>query len=120
MGVLTAWLGSGGEAVEHVEAERRAAICAQCRMNHRDEGWLLRLFALTAAKAIRAALSKKNDLKLETSMDPLLGVCLDWRNGGGCRCILQLKVHTPGDIILKHMKEKTLRTLDPGCWILKL
>lgn len=114
MGTLTAWLGSGGECVDIKEAERRAAICAVCPKNHRTEGWLLGLFTRPAIRGIRMQLERKCDMRLETSLDPLLGLCT------ACFCVLILKVWTPPEMILKHLKPKTKAKLHPDCWIHRL
>jgi len=112
MGTLLSWLKSGGEAVPHTVAQRRALICAQCPLNKR--GGIISFFTRRAAKLIQEQIERKQRLELWTSVDALLGICK------ACRCVMELKVHTPPDVILANLKTKTRAKLDPDCWILKL
>lgn len=112
MGTLYSWLKTGGKAVLHNVAEERAMTCAQCPLNGRKG--LLSYFTRPAAALIREQLERKNDLRLWTSVDPILGTCL------ACKCVMSLKVHSPADVILKHLKPKTKAKLWSECWILKL
>ena len=53
------------------------------------------------------------DQKLQTSLDPYLGIC------EACECPMRAKVWSPVDVILKHIQPEEVEKLDPGCWILK-
>lgn len=112
MGTLLEWLRSGGRAVPHTVSHRRALTCAQCPLNQR--GGIISFFTRRAAKLIQEQIERKHQLDLWTSVDPLLGVCK------ACRCVMELKVHTPSDLILKHLKPKTKAKLWDQCWIRKL
>lgn len=112
MGTLVSWLAKGAIPVDHREAERRAEICAMCPLNQRSG--LFTYFTIKAGKAIQKEIQRKTSLDLWTTLDPLLGVCK------ACRCVMELKVHTPADFITKHLKPKTRSKLHADCWILKL
>jgi hypothetical protein len=112
MGTLVSWLAAGGKSVDHFEAERRAIVCAQCPLNKR--GGIISFFTRRAAKLIQEQIERKHDLMLWTSVDAILGVCK------ACRCVMELKVHTPSDLILDHLKPKTRAKLHEDCWIKKL
>lgn len=108
--IISSWLGEGGKPAAHEEAERRAAICANCPQN--DRGDWTRFFTQPASELIRKQLSTAKDLNLTTSKDAELQVC------AVCACPLKLKVHTPLEHILKHTDEATKARLDPRCWII--
>jgi hypothetical protein len=104
------WLGSGGQAVDPQLSAKRAAICVACPKNGAAD--LSQWFTVKASEAIQAALQKRNDLNLSTPDDLRLGVC------SACLCPMKLKVHTPLDVILGHMKPEVQNQLDARCWIL--
>lgn len=111
MGTLIDWLGSGG-GEHHDIAEGRGLVCAQCPLNRR--GGVLQFFTRPAAALIQEQIERKNDLRLWTSVDALLGTC------AACNCWMPLKVHAPADLITKHLKPKTRAKLHEDCWIRKL
>lgn len=106
---LIEWLASGGQAVVPALASGRASICVACPKN--QKGDYTRWFTIPASEAIRRELSRRNDLKLTTAFDDKLGVC------EACYCPMKLKVHTPIEIIAKHMKPEVMADLDISCWI---
>lgn len=107
------WLGSGREAVPHAQAELRAEFCAPCPMNDTNRQ-VVDWFTIPTSNMIKKALELRDDLKLNTRFDGQLGVCR------ACYCPMQLKVHTPLDIILKYLKPDIRADLAKGknCWIL--
>lgn len=104
------WEVTGGKLVEAAQANARAKVCSTCPKNM--AGDLSSFFTEAAAKLIQLQLEAKNNLKLHTDYDPLLGLC------DACGCVCKLKVWCPADIILSKMKLDTKERLDPGCWIL--
>lgn len=110
IGALYEWLGSGANPVGRGEAERRAAICATCPKNGKGD-WT-RFFTGPAVAMIRKQLDIKQDLKLETPYDEVLGVC------EACTCELKLKCWVPMEFILSYTTEETKAKLHPDCWIL--
>lgn len=111
------WLRSGREAVPSEQSARRAAVCTggeggeKCPCNGSPN--LAQWFTVKAQQLLQLELERRLDLKLSTPFDENLGVC------SACLCPMKLKVHTPTDIILKHMKPEVRKDLDPRCWILK-
>lgn len=107
---LIEWLSSGGQAVATELSAKRAGICAGCPRNQPPD-WT-KFFTVKASEMIKAELERRADLKLSTPFDNKLGICT------ACLCPMQLKVHTPLDIILKHLKPEIRSDLDGRCWIL--
>ena len=107
---ISEWQIEGGELVPQEEAEARAKICVGCPKN--ESGDLTSWFTVPAADLIKAQLEKRNEQKIRTSVDPLLGVCT------ACACPLKLKCHVPINIILLKMSAETKMALDARCWIL--
>jgi hypothetical protein len=99
----------GTQPVARAEAERRAAICADCPLNKR--GGLREFFVESIAKGITELYGVLRDLDLTTSRDKDLGTCT------ACSCPTRAKVHVPLDIIERHMKPDVRAKLDPRCWI---
>jgi hypothetical protein len=99
-----------GEIVEPGLAEKRALICTTCPKN--GLGDLTTWFTDPAADLIRQQLESRNQRKIYTSQDPLLGVCQ------ACMCPLRLKIHAPIQIILNKMPAEDKGNLWPACWIL--
>jgi hypothetical protein len=91
-------------------AETRAKTCSTCAKN--GSGDLTSWFTVPAANIIKAELERRNDLKIHTTLDPMLGVC------ESCACPIRLKVHCPLEIINAKMSGDVRSALDPGCWIL--
>lgn len=110
IGVLVDWLGSGGNAVAHELAEQRAQCCVDCSMNAPGE-WH-NFFTGPAVAKIRNQLTMKNDMQLSTSQDEKLKVCK------ACWCVLSLKVHTPIEHVLAHLKSSMEAEMPARCWIL--
>lgn len=108
---LADWLGSDGTPVANTLAEQRAGICAGCPQNSDQD--LLSIFTKPAADLIRRQLEERKQLKLETTNDAKLGICL------ACGCPTRLKVHVPLKFIKAHMKEPEASQLDARCWIKK-
>lgn len=109
------WEIAGGNLVSNELAEQRAATCAKrvggkCSKN--VGGDLTSWFTKPAAELIRLQLESRNNMKIHTTLDPLLGVC------EACACPLKLKVHCPIDIITSKMRPEDRAALDSGCWIL--
>lgn len=109
--VLLDWLGSGGKAVAPELAEARAAVCADCPQNKPGD-WTSH-FTGPTIEHLRKQLAIKNDMKLTTTQDDRLNVCK------GCWCFMRLKVHTPLQHIIAHLKPEGRAELDPRCWIEK-
>lgn len=111
--VLTDWLGSSGRAVEKELAEKRANVCAICPQN-KDGDWTT-FFTAPVSEMLKLQLGIKNDLRLSTSKDDVLHVCM------ACSCPLKLKVWTPIRHIVDNMDEGTKSRLQPDspvCWII--
>jgi hypothetical protein len=104
------WIKSKEEAVPHEQAEKRAAVCAACKLNEKGEwtSW----FTVSAARAIRAELEKARGWNLTTSRDAELGTC------AACSCVNRLSVHCPLEPKLRHMPAEAHDALDPQCWLL--
>jgi hypothetical protein len=107
---LIEWLSSGGQAVATELSSKRAGICAGCPRNEPPD-WS-KFFTVKASEMIGAEIQRRNDLKLSTPFDDKLGLCT------ACLCPMKLKVHTPLEIILKHLRPEIRAELDPRCWIL--
>lgn len=108
-GTLVDWLGEGAVPVAKEQAEKRAAICAECPQNGKGD-WLS-IFTKPAQAIIQAQLSMRKDLDLSTASDEVLGVC------NACKCPLKLKVHVPLTHIAAHMNDEVRAKLDGKCWI---
>ena len=91
--VVLDWLLSGGKPVHPDLASARAAICVECPKNV-PGSW----FTVAPAETIRATLSARSDLKLETPHDPKLQSC------SACLCLLKLKIWCPPEYIIAHTK----------------
>lgn len=104
------WELAGGNVVSRDVANVRAKTCSTCPQNQRGD--LLQWFTQQAAKLIQLQLETRNNMKLHTDFDPLLGVC------ESCGCVNKLSVWCPLDIKLKHMKPEVKASLHPLCWVL--
>lgn len=107
---LEDWLGADKKPVPEQQAHRRAAVCAVCPQNV-TKGWRDWLTA-PVAFGIHKYIEAKNNLKLTTPSDDMLGVCKV------CRCHLPLKVHVPLKYIVENTDEETFAELDSKCWVL--
>jgi hypothetical protein len=106
--VVLDWLMSGGKPVAQDLANKRAATCAPCPKNV-PGAW----YTTAPAEIIRATLSARSDLKLETPDDAKLQSC------EVCKCLNRLKVHCPLSHILAHTKADVLAEFPANCWIAK-
>ena len=104
------WLSSGGQPVATELSNKRAGICADCPRNQPPD-WT-KWFTVKASEMIEAELERRADLQLSTPFDEKLGLC------AACLCPMKLKVHTPLEIILKHLRPEIQADLAPQCWIL--
>ena len=110
------WLASGAEAVPMELAEKRAAICAICPVNSKNQPELSgkdlsHWFTVPAQAAIRKALDQLKNMKLDTSVHDKLGVCQS------CDCPIPLKVVMPLEKFYDAMTAQAKGDLDPACWI---
>jgi len=110
LNTIREWEIAGGNLVPQEKADARATTCSTCVKNVRGD--LTSWFTVPAAELIRKQLESRNNLKIYTHMDPLLGVC------EACACPLKLKVHCPLDIVEAKMRPEDRAALDSGCWIL--
>jgi hypothetical protein len=104
--IVLDWLTSGGKPVAQELADSRSKICAGCPKNVPGD-W----YTTAPAELIRATLSARSDLKLETPYDDKLQSC------EACRCLLKLKCFCPLDHILKGTKAEIMDEFPPACWI---
>ncbi len=103
------WEISGGVVVSTELANSRANTCSECPKN--VSGDLTTWFTVPAAELIKLQLEARNERKLNTNYDPLLGTC------EACGCVNKLSVWCPLDIKLKHMKPEVRAALHPSCWV---
>jgi hypothetical protein len=108
--LIAAWQIDGGTLVPQELAESRALTCSTCPKNGSSE--LTDWFTVPAAELIKKQLEKRNEMKIHTTRDPLLGTC------SACGCVLRLKVHCPIEVINQEMKEPERQNLDERCWVL--
>lgn len=109
---LNAWLDSNDPPVEATKSAARAATCAACPKN--GAGDFSKWFTAPASEAIRRQMERLAERKLTTPSDAKINIC------EVCLCPLKLKVHTPLNHIVTHLKrevELELRQV-PGCWII--
>ena len=104
--VVLDWLQSGGAPVAQELANRRAAVCVACPKNV-EGSW----YTVAPAELIRATLSARSDLKLETPHDTALKSC------DVCRCLMALKVWTPLEFILARTAPNIMAEFPSACWI---
>jgi hypothetical protein len=103
------WEIAGGNVVDRDKANARAKICSSCIKN--ESGDLLDFFTSKASELIRLQLESKNNMKLNTDLDPLLGIC------SACHCPMKLKVWCPLDIIKSKLPKESSDALASECWI---
>lgn len=113
---IVTWIEDGAPVVSQELANKRAGICTggddpskACPMN--GKGGLERYFTVPVANAIRKQIERKKEMKLETPMDEMLGVC------EACTCPLVLKPWMPLEYILKKLLPEQAAALSPQCWI---
>src|SRR5260221_2807480 len=113
---VVTWLIEGAPVVSQELANKRAATCTggddpskACPMN--GKGGLERYFTIPVVNAIRKQIERKKQMKLETPMDEMLGVC------EACTCPLVLKPWMPLENILKNLLPEQAAALAPQCWI---
>lgn len=107
---IARWELAGGNVVNRDKANARAKICSTCIKN--EMGDLSTFFTEAAARLIRLQLETKNNMKLSTDFDPLLGLCQ------ACGCVNKLKVWAPLDIVRSEMKPEIKAALAAQCWVL--
>jgi hypothetical protein len=108
---IVEWIASGAEAVAQKHADRRAETCVKCPLN--GKGGLERFFTGPVSEAIRRAVGKGKEWKLETKYDEQLNVC------EACLCPLRLKIWMPIHTILPRLSPEAMQALHPDCWIRK-
>lgn len=114
--LLMEWEESGLPPVVRELAETRAGICADCPKNEKGKS-LSEWFTVPVADMARRRFQRLHELNLTTASDAELNVCT------ACLCPLKLKVHSPGELILKRLKPEQraeLNQSNPRCWILDL
>jgi hypothetical protein len=104
--VILDWLTSGGKPAAPELATARAKVCSECPHNQ-DGSW----FTVAPAELIRATLSARSDLKLETAYDDKLKSC------NICRCLNRLKPHVPLQHIKGHTAPEIMAAFPESCWI---
>jgi hypothetical protein len=95
--------------VPALQAESRAATCADCPLH--EKGDWSSLFTIPAALAVKRMIGIIQGAKLETTRDDALRVCV------ACGCPVRTKVWAKLDHILKNMGEEAKKDLPPSCWI---
>lgn len=108
--ILVEWLGDGGVPVDSEKAESRASVCAVCPLNGKSP--LTDIFTVPVAALIQKSIERKNEMKLATSKDDVLGTCT------ACTCPLKLKIWVPIEYISAKIPKVDLDALDAKCWIL--
>jgi hypothetical protein len=106
---IARWEIAGGQVVSRELANARAKVCSTCIKN--ELGDLSTFFTEAAAHLIAAQLGTKNNMKLTTDFDPLLGICQ------ACGCVNKLKIWAPIDIIRSEMKDEIKAALAEQCWV---
>lgn len=107
--LLLEWEESGQPPVREDIAEHRASVCASCPRN--GQGDYTRWFTVPISEMVRKRIQRLHAMKLATKFDERLGVC------EACLCPLKLKVHTPLDIIHRHLRPEAKAKLWEQCWI---
>lgn len=114
--LLLEWEVSGQPPVAPELAAKRAFVCAKGNAGQRcpknSQGDFTSWFTKPISEILRQKMARVNSMNLTTPHDAELGVC------SACECPLRLKVQTPLDLILKHLKPEARADLWPGCWIL--
>lgn len=110
--VLMDWEESGLPPEPPDVSEARAVICSDCPKNDKYKS-ITEFFTVPTAAMIKRRFERLQAMKLTTTRDNELNVCQ------ACLCPLQLKVHTPAELIKKRLKPEQKVELDPRCWILK-
>ncbi len=106
------WDIEGGRLVPQELANSRAAICEPCSEN--GSAVLTDWFTGPAAELIQKKLEARNNLKIYTNSDPLLGTCKC------CKCPLKLAVHIPIEIKLAKIRpedKEEMKQKNPKCWV---
>lgn len=110
MATLGSWLGAGAVPVLAELSEARAQTCLKCPQ-HGQGDWKA-YFTKKAADVVQRQLEERTKLKLETTVDDQLGVCM------ACDCPMKLKVHVGLKHILDRIPADSKAKLDKNCWIL--
>ena len=106
---IAEWEIEGGTLVPQELAEQRGATCSSCPKN--ASGDLLSWFTVPAAELIKKQLEGRNNMKIHTNSDPLLGVC------ECCACPLKLMIHIPLEIKLSKLRSEDKAKMPPHCWV---
>jgi len=109
--LLFEWEESGQPPVANDVSTVRAALCVQCPKN--DPQHMSKYFTQPVSDMLRKKLARLHAMNLTTPHDPKLGIC------SACLCPLKLKVHTPMDLIVKHLRPDAKAELWEKCWITK-
>lgn len=107
--LLLDWETSGRPPVAAKLAVERASKCDGCPKN--EPGHLSLWFTSAASEGIRKRLARLHAMNLTTPHDAKLGVC------NACLCPLKLKIWTPIDLVLSHLKPEARERLWLECWI---
>jgi hypothetical protein len=108
--LLFEWEESGQPPVAAELSNKRASVCVTCPKN--DPEHMSKWFTQPVSEMIRKKLGRLNGMNLSTENDSKLGICR------ACLCPMKLKVHTPLDLILKHLRPEARNELWDQCWIL--
>lgn len=102
--ILTDWLGSGAQTVDHATAQRRANTCIACPMNV-DESFT----SEKIADAVKKQVEIKNHLQLRVDDEKSLHICK------ACGCVNRLKIHVPLERIKPEDDE--MKNFHENCWL---
>jgi hypothetical protein len=111
--VVLDWLGAGGNPVAQELAEKRAAICVDCKKNVPGD-W----YTVAPAEIIRQGVKAWQALK---------GSSFAFQNSQGeklkscdvCKCLMPLKIFVPLEHITAKTKPDVMAELPEWCWIKK-
>ena len=110
VGILTEWLGSGGEPVSQAQADLRAYVCQYCPMNTAPNWWE-RVLADPIAETIRRHLEAKAIARLEVPNESKLHMC------SACGCCVKLKVWCPIKHVADHTPRSVYEQYPAACWV---
>lgn len=103
------WFGHGAGPVSKEQSEARALVCLKCPLM--VKGNFAQRWNHVVAKEIATVVSIITDLQLTTQYDKQLGIC------DPCDCPMEAKVHSPLEMVLKHIKPEAKEKLWVKCWI---
>lgn len=119
MAVIADWLGSGGQPVTPVIAERRSMACVTgnngkpCPHNHGSQNGLnwWDWCKDKIAKTIRLHIGIKKRLKLKVTFEDQLQMC------DICGCCLRTKIWTPTEHVRAHTTNEMRDQFPHWCWM---